>query len=241
MGSSRRTVFPPQPPMSETDAASIRANDWAAFRELSQLMNHWTLEAWPPGRRSGFYWYLTFDDADLATSVKHCQDHLGAEGLDPVPLDGLHLTMLGIGDTDRLPTVHVEEIVERSRAALRDFGAFEIVIGPLGGSRSAIRFSVTPWDRLIALHRILRDSAREVTADRALRPTIDFRPHLGIGYCNTDRPASTVIDRVRELRALPPVTVSVGCVKLVELWPEEGRYCWRDHAVVALAPDPRVR
>ncbi|WP_280406809.1 2'-5' RNA ligase family protein [Nocardia carnea] len=226
--------------MSTVDAASIRANDWAAFRELTQLTNHWTLKAWPAGR-SGFYWYLTFDDADLATSAKHCQDHLGAEGLDPVPLDGLHLTILGIGDTDRLPTAQVEEIVERSRAALSGFGTFEIAVGPLAGSPSAIRFSVAPWDRLIALHRILRDCAQEVLPDRALRPTGDFRPHLGIGYLNTDRRASAVIDRVRELRALPPVTVSVRCVKLVELWREEGRYCWRDRAVIELVPDPRVR
>lgn len=154
---------------------------------------------------------------------------------------GCNLTMLGIGDTDRLPAAQVEEILERSRAALRDFGAFELAVGPLAGSRSAIRFSITPWDRLIALHRILRDCAQEVIPDEAVRPTTDFRPHLGIGYLNTDRPAAGVIEQVRELRTLPPVSVSVGCVKLVELCRREGKYCWRDHSVIALASDRRVR
>lgn len=233
MSAAQKTVFPAQFPASGSDSESIRANDWAAFRQLSDLADHWTLKAWPPGK-SGFYWYLTLDDPELLTMARHCQDRLGPEGMDPVPLDGLHITVLGIGDAVNVPVDDLDKVVDRARCELSDFAALDLEIGPLSGSRSAIRFSVAPWDRLIELHRILYNCAKDVRPDQDLRVSADYRPHLGIAYINAARPAAELIDCVRELRELPPVAVTIGCVKLVELWRAEGRYCWREHAVISL-------
>lgn len=240
MNAAQKTVFPAQFPASESDSESIRANDWAAFRQLSDLADHWTLKAWPAGK-SGLYWYLTLDDPKLLTVARHCQDRLGADGMDPVPLDGLHITVLGIGDAVNVPVDDLDKIVDRAGRELSDFTALDLDIGPLSGSRSAIRFSVAPWDRLLELHRILHDCAKDIRPDQDLRGTADYRPHLGIAYINTARPAAELIDRVRELREMPPVAVTVGYVKLVELWRAEGRYRWREQAVIPLPEKRRER
>ena len=91
------------------------------------------------------------------------------------------------------------------------------------------------------LHRTLCRCTRDIRPDQVVRATADWRPHLGIGYINSAQPAVEVIGRVRRLRDLAPVSVTVECVKLVELWREEGRYCWREHAVIPLPANRLVR
>lgn len=177
-------------------------------------------------RAQGYYWYLTFDDSNVRELAGACQRRLGIDGIDPVPLDGLHITVLGIGDAARVTDADVASRVARAREELRTFEAFDVIVGPLTGSGSAIRLSVVPWDRLLALHAVL--------IGRGTGPT-RFRPHLGIAYNNTERSAGPVIDAVRLIREIGPVSVRVKQVELVVVRREARAYRWDTVASVALA------
>lgn len=224
--------FPPSP-ASTADPEVIRANDWAAYRELDALQSHWEVKNWAPGRR-GYYWYLTFDDPDLTALALKCQERLGSDGIDPIPTTGLHLTLFGLGAKDSVTDAEVGALAVTARRRLTDFEAFDVTIGPATGSRSAIRLSVTPWDPVLALHHALRESAAEVLPDLRIRETSSLRPHLGLGYINREQPAAPVIDKVAALRSLPPVTVPVRQAHLVEVWRDGHEYRWQDVEVIEL-------
>jgi len=233
LSATSKSPFPALQPASISDSAAIRDNDWAAFRQLERVDDHWTLKPWEPGQ-SGFYWYLPFDDPGVAELAARCQKELTTNGIDPVPLDGLHLTLLKVGRSVNLSEAQLSTIVEAARRRLTTISPFDLDVGPLTGSRSALRFSVTPWSDLLDLHRALREATATARPHGALSETDQFRPHLGIGYINTPQSTSRLIDDVATLRDLPPVTVSVTEVRLVQLRREDRRYRWTDRAVVTL-------
>ncbi|MGA6207215.1 2'-5' RNA ligase family protein [Nocardia testacea] len=217
--------FPPLFPTSTADALAIRENDWSAFRQLENLADHWTIKSWARDR-IGYYWYLTFEDLELAALAGQCQKGLEPDGIDFVPRDGLHLTLLGLGHADEVSDEQLERIIAVARNRLAEFPAFDLEIGPLAGSRSALRFSVAPWDELLELHRLLREVTAAHLPSCELAETAGFRPHLGIGYLNKPVDAAALISDVEGLRTLRPVTVCVAAVELVELRREGHVYRW---------------
>ncbi|MEV0543393.1 2'-5' RNA ligase family protein [Nocardia salmonicida] len=226
--------FPRLLPDSTSDPEAIARNDWSAFSEISALRDHWTVKQWAPGR-TGYYRYLTFDDTDLIQLAAECQQALAIGGIDPVPLDALHITMLGIGSTDDVAEGQIDGLISVARERLSDVKPFDLTVGPLSGSRSAIRFSVAPWDPLLDLHQLLSTCTGEVlrsvvSASSAAR----FRPHLGIAYNNIDRTAVEVVDAVAELRGAERVNVRVNQVEMVVLRREDHTYRWDTRTVLAL-------
>ncbi|MFE9786523.1 2'-5' RNA ligase family protein [Nocardia salmonicida] len=226
--------FPRRLPDSTSDPEAIARNDWSAFSEIDVLRDHWTVKQWAPGRM-GYYWYLTFDDADLIERAAECQQALAIGGVDPVPLDALHITMMGIGSTDDVAEGQIDGLISVAREHLSDVKPFDLAVGPLSGSRSAIRFSVAPWDPLLELHQLLSTCTEEVLRSVASPSSpARFRPHLGIAYNNIDRSAVEVIDAVAELRGVERVTVRVNQVEMVVLRREDSTYRWDTRAVLAL-------
>lgn len=225
--------FPLLQPASTSDASAIRDNDWTAFRQLHDLCDHWSLKSWAPGE-SSYYWYLTFDDPALNDLAERCQKSLADDGLDAVPLDGLHLTLLSVGRTQDVSAEQLAAIADAARARLSTFAPFDLDVGPLAGSRSALRFSVTPWDRLLELHHLLREATSTHRPSSRLAETAELRPHLGIGYINRPQNAAALIGDIAALRDLPPVTVRVSKVELVELRRDGRQYRWTDRAVIPL-------
>ncbi|MGY2036644.1 2'-5' RNA ligase family protein [Nocardia gipuzkoensis] len=225
--------FPLLQPASTSDPSAIRANDWTAFRQLGTLHDHWTLKSWEPGQ-SGYYWYLTFDDPALTDLAERCQKSLSDDGIDPVPLDALHMTLLSVGKVGDVSGEQLAGIVDAARARLAGVEPFDVEVGPLTGSRSALRFSVTPWDSLLKLHRTLREATATHRPTSRLAETTELRPHLGIGYINRPQNAAALIADVAALRDLPPVTVQVSKVDLVELRRDGRQYRWTDRAVLPL-------
>ncbi|WP_342801252.1 2'-5' RNA ligase family protein [Nocardia sp. No.11] len=229
--------FPRHLPDSTADPEAIVQNDWEAFAELEHLRDHWSVKQWAPGR-TGYYWYLTFNDPDLVDLAAKCQNSLDIAGIDSVPSDGLHLTISSVGDTTAITDEQIEDLVSVARERLSEVKPFDLTIGPLSGSRSAIRFSVAPWDPLLDLHRVLSACSNDSSPDRAPRDvpasSARFRPHLGIAYNNTDRAAAEVIAAVAALRRPERVSVRVDTVELVVLRREGRCYRWDTRAVLGL-------
>ncbi|MFD4461475.1 2'-5' RNA ligase family protein [Nocardia sp. NPDC058480] len=228
--------FPELLPDSTSDPEAIARNDWNAFSEIEVLRDHWTVKQWAPGR-TGYYWYLTFDDSDLIELAAECQGALAVGGVDPVPLDALHITMMRVGDMTVVSDEQIDRLVSLARESLSEVKPFDLTVGPLSGSRSAIRFSVAPWDPLLDLHQVLSTCTAEAlpTSTVASAPSSSrFRPHLGIAYNNTDRAAAEVIDAVAALRAARSASVRVNQAELVVLRRDGHSYRWTTRAVLAL-------
>lgn len=208
--------LPPGIPSSLTDADAIAKSDWDAFCTVSTMVNHWDRPGWTPGRRS-YHWFLTFPDApDLTSTAAQLQDELAPFRMDPIPANGLHVTMAKLGFTDEVTDERLSDAVQATERVCSAVEAFELLAIPLAGSPGAVRFSVAPWAPLLAI----RDALPAAPSRTA------FRPHLGIAYSNCTMPAQPVINTVAALRSREPVKLPIRELCLVELRRERRVYRW---------------
>lgn len=226
-------VFPPQPPTDPNDPDAIVDNDWSAFASLTRMRDHWARPGWEFGRRY-LYWFLTFEShRKLADEAIHGQQAIAHLGMDPVPADNLHVTLAAIGDTRHIPTRSVTDLAAHATAVAGH--PFTIHAHPMAGSTGAVRFSLSPWTPLTRLQNTLAQLAPPARdgATHGPRPR-PFRPHLGIAYNNTDRPAAPVVRVVADLRHRTPIRLDITHVELVELRREHATYRWDVHHRVPL-------
>lgn len=195
--------------------------------------DHWDRPGWADQQRS-YYWMLTFSRAtELLGLAEHCQKALHHLGMDPVPSDGLHVTMVRVGPTDQVSKAQVQQLIDLTQNL--PVRAFRLLAHPLTGSRGAVRFSLTPWRPVVQLHAALSAVGDQVRVPGG-SPTSAFRPHLGIAYNNQTRQAAPVVDAVASLRSLPPAVLDVTSVDLVELRRQDRAYRWRTVHSALLLP-----
>ncbi|MEU7382097.1 2'-5' RNA ligase family protein [Streptomyces sp. NPDC042207] len=216
-------AFPAEPPADTHDPAITAAHDWAAFSALDEMTDHWARPGWSDGSRA-YYWMLTFPDHQrLQALAGHCQEELAPLGLDPVPTDGLHITLARVGKPESATPGRLDGLARDVRALLPS--AFSLRAMPLAGSRGAVRLSLGPWEPLLRLHHALAKAGSSVGL-APKKPTSAFRPHLSLAYNNRQRPAAPVVAAVSGLRALASVELAVSAVQLVELRREGRTYRW---------------
>ena len=215
-------TFPPGLPIDIDDAEVLRAHDWQSFREVDFMQNHWDRPGWSEGRRS-YHWMLSFhSDPAVQDLAGRCQAELVRPDFDPVPLDALHLTIGRVAFTDETVQTTVDRLVETANRERKKLAPFDLAVGPLAGSRGALRFTVAPWAPLLELHRTLADATQDVFGEADGMRTANFRPHVSIAYCNQTSAVSDLLPLVAQLRALEPVSTSIVAASLVELR-REGR------------------
>jgi len=211
------SAFPPALPADVDDLSSIWANDWAAFRALNGMDTHWQRPGWTPGRRS-YHWMLTFEDAqDVQSHVTACQRGLPADGLDLVEPAAVHLTLGRVGFTDELPLNSALAAAAAARQHTDGLAEFGLRIGPVSGSRGAVRFSVAPWSSLLRLHAALFSATRGVLGEACVMDTATFRPHISIAYARQPVPIETMIRALEPLRSRPGPSLVIDQVSLVRL------------------------
>ncbi|MEY9840550.1 2'-5' RNA ligase family protein [Streptacidiphilus sp. EB103A] len=216
-------AFPPAAPADLNDARVIVDNDWSAFRSVETMADHWDRPGWVPGHRA-YYWMLTFPQSpDLLAEAAHGQRAIDPFALDPVPGDGLHVTMNKIGSAGAVAPATVDRLARQADGA--SGGAFSIDAHPMAGSRGSIRFSLAPWEPLVRLHAALAVAGERAGVPGG-KPVRGFRPHLGIAYSNRPQPAAPLIRAVGVLRGRAAVSLPIGHVDLVELRREERVYRW---------------
>ncbi|MFD7615542.1 2'-5' RNA ligase family protein [Streptomyces sp. NPDC059802] len=229
-------AFPHRPPPDLDSPGLLVDHDWRAFSAVEQMVNHWARPGWSEGFRA-YYWMLTFPDDDgLVSRARHCQDDLADLGMDPVPQDGLHVTLTRVGGAALVTNDQLRLLADLAGGL--PLTSFQIAAHPMAGSRGAVRFTLAPWSPLIRLHAALSDVGRRAGVPGG-KPTLAFRPHLGVLYSNRERPASPVIESVARLRTLDPVPLEISSVELVELWRTTGSfpaYRWRVVRSVPLRP-----
>ncbi|WP_328732808.1 2'-5' RNA ligase family protein [Streptomyces caniferus] len=215
--------FPPAPPPSLADPSVIAAHEWAAFGNVSEMVNHWDRPGWTASTRA-YYWMITFPGASaLIQRARQCQQALRSLAFDDIDEDGLHLTLGRIGSSTEISLDQLDLLIASVQVDASSSVSLQAV--PMTASRGAIRFSVAPWTPLVDLRIMLAEAGEN--AGRPLRkPTSGFRPHIGISYCNRAIPAATVRDMVGPLRGLDAVEAEVKQVHIVELRREPSAYRW---------------
>lgn len=211
--------------------------DWTAFAALDRMTNHWDRPGWRPGR-AAYYWYLSFRDQPAVQALaEQCQAVFDAPYFDLIARTDLHMTVQRVAFTDEFNESCLLRVEETTRGALSAFGELRFAVGPLAGSRGALSFSTAPHDRLLELRSKLLSATYSAGISLDSSPVDTFRPHVGIGYCNRTVDASPIIERVHELRTLPPVNVCISELTLVELTRHERSYTWDIVAAVPLNDD----
>jgi 2'-5' RNA ligase len=190
------------------------------------MVNHWDRRGWWPGRRA-YYWYLTFEhQPELQELARICQVAIEKfPSFNLVPLEYLHMTLDRVGFADEITDDDLLAAEKVTANATRHMRPFTISVGPLAGSTGALSFSASPRQPIDRLRLSIAQEAAKVV--RTIAPDgSHFRPHVGIAYCNQSISAGPVIETVRSLRQLAPVTVRVNNVSLVRLTREQQAYTW---------------
>lgn len=211
------TAFPPNLPDDLDDPDVIRENDWQAFRSLAHMDNHWNRPDWADGR-SSYHWLL---DCSVSEAVRqlaeHCQAQLDRRVFDPVPQGSLHVTLGRVAFTDEIARAAALAAANAAAPRCAELSPFTLTIGPLAGSRGALRFTVAPWTPLLAINDRLVVATSAVFGEQIIMDGRNFRPHLSIAYAHTSVPMPTLLPVLKQLRKLPTIAMDVRSVALVEL------------------------
>lgn len=191
-----------------------------------ETRDHWW---WRPGWRLGrqmHTMHLTLQNSPGAeATIRHVQDSLaGVDAVRPVPIEGLHLTMTGVGFADEVTTAQLDEVAEQVFARAEDLEVAPLVLESMLIASDAVMLCARedPW-----LHQLLtiqRGAVDEVLGSREWGP---FHPHVSIAYAD----GATGIDVLRdaladELAPLEPVVVERPTLTLMRLGRDRRVYEW---------------
>jgi 2'-5' RNA ligase len=205
----------------------------------------WWRPGWRPGRRQ-YAWHLTFGDqtvsrgqADLRRVVADYQAHLAElPGLDPVPVEWLHLTVQGIGFADQVGADEVERIVAAVRRRCAALAPLRVTLGPAELQQEGVWLPVAPAATVRRLRAAVRAGIAEVWgAGRVPEPAGGFVPHVSLAHSNTDGPSEPYAAALAKIGPRS-ATVELGAIQVISLRRDTHLYRWEAGATVALAPTP---
>jgi 2'-5' RNA ligase len=211
--------------------------DMDRFSNLKEFSNHWERRGWWPGRR-GYYWYLTFaDETALQDLANKCQEVMRSPQFDLTPLSDLHLTLGRISFDDTITFQELAIIEAAARSACSRISSFRLDVGPLTGSETALRLSVSPWGPINSLRFTLDAITASILPREEEVSPEPFLPHIGIAYCNSRILAPPIVSRTQVTHSFPDVQVSISNLALVLLERGEQSYDWTILATVSLSPE----
>lgn len=204
------------------------SSHWMDFEQLGSTIDHWY---WRPGWRKGrsfLTWHLTFGESDPVRNLAtFYQDHVDHPFLDPVPIEGLHLTIQGIGFTDEVEEEDLAGILEASRRRLAQIQPFALTIGPAGADEQGVPLAVRPRATMVEVRGALRAAIADTWGQENVPEASDgFQPHVTLFYCNRVADPAPLREDLRELLGTPPVATLVQEISLIKLNRDQKVYVW---------------
>jgi 2'-5' RNA ligase len=212
---------------------------WAALDALAETRDHWW---WRPGWRIGraaYTWHITFEDNPaLAELAGTFQSSLRLPVLDPVPAEGLHMTLQGVGFTDEVSDDDIGAIVERARVRCARLAPFEVTFGPAYADVEGVQLRVEPWDPVEQLRLQLRAAIGDIWGEGQVPEITDgFVPHVTVFYSNAIANPEPMRERLRQLRdTRQQQRITIRRVSLIRLNRDDKIYRWTVAAAVPLGP-----
>jgi len=195
---------------------------------FEEVRDHWY---WRPGwrpDRSFYTWHITFEGRTEIAALHASYGDLLKElpGFTPVPLEWLHLTLQGVGFTDRVPDADLTDIVEATRRRLTTVEPFPVTIGPAVLDPESIQLPVSPIEPLQHLRDLTRAAITDVWGDDAVPELPELNPHITLAYCNHNTPAAPITTRL--LTQTPHSTaLSITALTLLALTRTHHLYHWK--------------
>jgi len=216
---------------------------WQQFQHLDRMRDHWW---WRPGWHTGrsFYtWHITFENAPAVHQLAAAyQQHIALPTLDPVPAEGLHMTLQGIGFTDEVPAADLRTITAEASRRCAALPPFTLTLGPADGDPEGVPLAVHPWKPVQQLRHTLRQAIAAARGpDRVPEPADQFHPHLTLFYSNTTTDPAPLRALLTELHTTPPVTTTIDTVSLIQLNRDTKVYRWTTITALPLTgqtPEP---
>ena len=154
--------------------------------------------------------------------------------LDPIPLRWLHLTLQGIGFTDKVDHAGVDAIADAARDRCAALAPFTITLGPARVDPEALMLPVRPVEPVTSLRAAIRAAITDVWGpDNVPEDPHGFRPHVSLAYSNTTGPAEPIIQRLAA-RAVTVAEITVHRATLIDLNRDHRAYEWTDIATAKL-------
>ncbi len=213
----------------------VDEEDWRRFQGIQRLGDHWVREDWPLSRHY-VTWYVVFRDPAVQAYAARFQRKLAdLDHLDPIPDDGLHMTIQGVAYRDQLDDEQIAAIAQRGAERCADLEPFDLSLGPISGFRAGTFVRAEPWAPVHQLRERLRAAIADVLGADTLAPdAAPFKPHMSITYCHADAPAASLIERLDRLRSAERVTTTIRSVELLDLYRHDLAYHWTTIASVPL-------
>jgi 2'-5' RNA ligase len=226
----------------DADARADRFDDqrWLALQRLERMVDHWY---WRPGWRIGrsFYtWHLTFEDAPHVQQLAALyQQKIELPFLDPVPAEGLHLTLQGIGFADEVSNSDLAAIIAETEKRCNQLTPFQLMVGPADADPQGAPLALRPWEPIENLRHSVRDAIGEVWGQDAVPDAAEgFHPHVTVFYSNAPADPTPLRDALAELRQTPRAETIVRKVSLIRLNRDQKVYRWDTVAHVPIGPSP---
>lgn len=221
--------------MENREQVSLRER-WDAYQHLEVLTDHWY---WRPGwnaQRRFYTWHITFDGQPvLHNLVTDLQRQLDLPGLDLVPIEGLHLTMQGLGFTDEVDDADVDAILSAARRRCAGLTPFDLTLGPVDADPQGVGLLINPWSAVEGLRTTVREAIGDVWSE-VPESADEFRPHVTVAYSGAAVSPAAIRDRMQILRGIAPVTVPIASVALIMLRRDDHVYRWETVDFVRLGP-----
>ena len=202
---------------------------------IKEVRDHWYWRPnWRPGR-SFYTWHIIFPEDDVLTDLHTAHQRLvdSLPGITPVPIEWLHLTVQGVGFTDKVPRSDLRPIIEATRRRLEHFRPFEVKLGPAVVDVESLQLPVAPVDRMRRLQAQLRAAITDVWGRDSVPVLPKLDPHVSLGYWNQIAPAEPLEKLVRAIGS-GAATTRLSQVTLIELSRDHDRYEWTTYATVPL-------
>jgi 2'-5' RNA ligase len=195
------------------------------------VRNHWW---WRPGWAEGRHFYachLTLDDQpELRALVADYQKPLaGMQEIDLIPEPWLHLTMQGIGFTDRISGAELAALGDALAAELAAIEQPAVQFHYLTVHPEAIYLKAHPAAALYPLRLGMHDAVASVLGPEKFSDPppdhVDFLPHVSIGYVQRDGETKPIAAALAGLTARP-VSVTFAKADLLEYHRDHRMYEW---------------
>ncbi len=196
----------------------------------------WWRPGWRPGR-SFYTWHVTFAQSspvrDLVARFAPVLEQIPT--MQPVPREGLHVTLQGVGFTDEVARTDVQQIVAAAATYLRLREPLDAMFGPPAADRETVGLPVTV-PGLAQVRADLQRAIGDVWGPQNVPERDDpFGPHLSVAYSTGERSIAELQQLIRRTH-LDEVLVKdrISAVSLIELNRDNHRYEWVEVASVPL-------
>ena len=170
--------------------------------------------------------HLTLQDAPTAeAAILRPQQSLAAvDVLRPVPIEGLHLTMTGVGFTDEVAAGQLHEVAQQVFARTEAMSTAPLVLDSMlvGAEAVMLRARHESWLEELLTHQ--REAVDEVLGPHEWGP---FHPHVSIAYADGATAIKGEFEGFAEdIAPLGPVVVERPTLTLMRLGRDRRVYEW---------------